>query len=362
MTGALSEDEIRAAVQRKLGPGTLLGEPRIVEMHRSRCKVVRLIETRTSKEFRENGEPPKRLDTWEKYDDLHAVPLPPPHGVTGEPRRKLLLRGSVHNTPCGCDDGLVDCPDCTNGQAVCAKDHPCKKCDDTTDACVRCGGIRAGRNWAPPQPAPDARQDAQRVRCRRCHAPRAACTGCAGMGRTECTKCHGSGTRRCESCNAKGTAKCGKCKGKGSNSVWTEGWITRVPTDQPPEELPHAHPPGTRRQIVNDGKWSFVVLRNADEPFPDMLDESHRSALDRFRLPRKPTKEEAELNREVRFEQLPVYRATFVQKPNREYYVFPAHDGVRAVSAVAPHMRRLLSWSAFVSAMLVIAALVLILR
>ncbi|MGW7412069.1 hypothetical protein [Streptomyces sp. NPDC054863] len=361
MTGALSEHDIHAAVRRKLGPGTPLDALRIEEMHRSRCTVTRLTETREPEQCWKYGLPPDRLDGLEEYDDLNAVPLDPPRDVNDRLTKVLLLRNSVKNVPCACGDGKRRCRHCTEGRLPCEETVTCTECHDTTAACDHCGGKQADRDWTPVRRAPDDRRKRKRVKCRRCHTPQAACATCAGDGCTECTKCT-DGFRPCTKCNATGEVTCGDCDGRRSKSYWTEGRIRRVPTEQPPTERPCEHPPRRARKQIEHGTWSSSLLHDPDEPFEPMLNESHRSALDRCRAAKKPTGKDTELLRQVRFEQLALYRVTCVRRPHREYYVFRAQDGVRAVSVMPEHRRKLLLWAVLISGMLTLAALVLVLR
>ncbi|MEU8887851.1 hypothetical protein [Streptomyces sp. NPDC048442] len=373
MAVELSDDEIRAAVKRTLRkPGVSVASARIEPIHRSRCTVRRLNESRQPVP-RDDNVKPEYLAGLQVYEgDLTDVRIAPPLDVRDTRTVRLLKHGTLKDVRCPhCRGSAHDkCPDCEGNRKVdCRRRNRCTDCGGGMNACTACNNGERGRWTAddetsgPPRPTPLKRP---RVKCELCREPHAACALCRGRGDTKCTLCNGTGKADCTRCEARGRVDCPHCERPGRKSTgrkvsWTEGHIVRAApnTPQKPLELPDTPlRDRVRREISNFGYWSPTPLDGPDAPLPRLLDERHRTELDRFRAPRKPAagktgkRPGTELLREVKLEQLPLYRVTLPALDKREFYVFAGTDGARAVSVATPkELRR--RWAVALAAVLV---------
>ncbi|MFJ6695137.1 hypothetical protein ACIQM4_03575 [Streptomyces sp. NPDC091272] len=370
MAGALTDEEIRAAVQREIRkPGVLATSATVEPAHRSRCTVGLLAERREEVP-RERRERPKDLAGLQEYEGpLRSVRIDPPTDVRDTGTTRLLRRGSVKEADCPpCrGNGRSRCEDCGgSGRMECPPRVPCKVCEGGPGACTACGGTGRRGRWVPydeqAQPPKPVREQRPRVRCRMCREPRAACAACQGRGDRACKVCKESGKRTCQDCDAEGTVECPRCKGTGRKVTWTEGHIVRTFGHESLELPLRAPRRRVRKEMEVLGRWSTGVLDDPEATLPDLLDEQHRGALEQFRASRKPAAGRSELLREVELAQLPFYRVTLSTLPHREFYVFAVADGARAVSVLTVQQVRLLSAAAVVAGLLVALVLTLVLR
>ncbi|MFF0739917.1 hypothetical protein ACFYVL_05895 [Streptomyces sp. NPDC004111] len=364
--GALSDEEIREAVRRRLKPGLSAATAKIAALHRSRCTVVHLSEHRREEERAVDGPPPKVVLGLKVYDDLDTAQVPAPRSVDDTSTTRLLLRESLRETPCVCGgSGRAQCTTCEGATTVdCPPRLGCKECGGTADACDACDGkgrVRKGR-FVPEDAPPEGPASLARVKCAKCRQPGAACPGCRGLGDIPCTRCDATGRAPCPECEGKGSITCARCKGKGSRSTWTEGRVERERVEKV-AELPERHAPGRARWTINrHALWSRTVLVEAGDPLPHLLEPGHRPELDRFRTAQRPGAGRTELLRTVRVEQLPLYHVRVAEAPNQEFYVFPSRDGVRVAVAMTTQRAQLITGAAVVAVLLVLAVLLLVVR
>ncbi|MFI0977138.1 hypothetical protein ACH4SP_08930 [Streptomyces sp. NPDC021093] len=378
----LSEDEIRAAVKRTLKPGVSAASAQIEAIHRSRCTVLRLNESRQQVRCDDNA-PPEDLRGLQLYEgDLMAVPIAPPLDVRDTRTVRLMKRGTLKNTKCTHCHGTAraKCLDCDGTRKVdCPRRVRCADCGGGMNACTACNNGEPG-SWQsddktsrPPKPTPHKRP---RAKCELCRTPNAACALCRGRGDTKCGDCNETGKADCTGCKAGGKVDCPHCERPGRKSTgrkvtWTEGHIVRAAPNPPqnPLELPRTLLRSrVLREISTFRYWSPTPLDGPDAPLPPLLDESHRSELKSFCAPSKPAagktghRPPVELLHEIKLEQLPLYRVTLPALEKREFYVFAGTDGARAVSLATPKQVRKRWAMALTTVLLVLLVLTLVVR
>ncbi|MFJ2743398.1 hypothetical protein ACIO3O_27520 [Streptomyces sp. NPDC087440] len=358
MTEELSDEEIHAAVRRRLKPGASASLSKPVRLHRARCTVDRLDESRREVPCEAN-EKPADLDTLISYDTtLKAAKVPAPRSVSDTEPVRLFRHGSLSRRPCAyCSEGRMQCPRCKGaGRVDCPPRVPCEACKDST-ACRSCDGSTAGRHAQPEEPDDD---DPERVRCLKCRTPGVACASCRGMGRINCPECRTTGSVACPECAKAGTIPCGHCEGTGQKVTWTEGHVGRTHTRQV-RELPESWPGmRVRWKIKGPARWSEVLLRQPDDPLPALLEEGHRAELQQFRTAQRPDPGSREILRTVRLSQLALYRVGLSEDPNAEFYVFPTADGVRAVKVASGPRVQLITAAAVLAALVAVLVLTLV--
>ncbi|WP_158709277.1 MULTISPECIES: hypothetical protein [unclassified Streptomyces] len=313
-----SDDEVHKALDafsargRRRRPGPAPTDFRLSRLHLLEASVTRRIEQRSERTHHRPG----TVDLSERplYDVLRDYKLGPHEKPVDRPI-DLVRRGTVHLASCDCGNGRRQCADCKGMRyRPCEPAQTCTVCEGVT-ACTQLlkhGGLPS----TPPRPVKPGRADRpqERVTCEACRTPDSACPGCRGWGKVRCTECEARGRIPCGPCKASGTVDCTTCKGHGSLTSWTAGrieWVSRTRSVPPPVPRP--------RQVASElgsAGWREDRL-GADDPLPDGLLPSHRSALEP-ELGVQPGEKE----REVVLRRLTVVRATPPGSGNLELYVF----------------------------------------
>ncbi|MFF9602367.1 hypothetical protein ACF1GY_08800 [Streptomyces sp. NPDC014684] len=325
--GDPSDDEVRAALDKFLArgrsrrPGPSAADFDLTRLHLLEGKVTRRVERLTE----ETVHRPGTVDLSERpvYDELEDYTLGPHEQPIDRPL-DLVKRGTVHRRSCDCGSGRRRCADC-NGMTYrpCEPARVCTVCQGVTTCTqsLKHGGLPS----TPPRPPKQGRADRpdERVKCEACHTPDSACPGCRGWGKVRCPDCEASGRIPCAPCKGVGTVKCTACQGHGNLTSWTAGrikWTSQIEKVTPPVPRP--------RQVaseLNSGDWRTDRL-GTDDPLPDDLSPSHRSALEPHLRPRQGEKE-----REVVIKRLTVVKAMPPGSDNLAFYIFRSTDGRLAV-------------------------------
>ncbi|GAA3051817.1 hypothetical protein [Streptomyces glomeratus] len=315
------------------------------------CRIVRSIEKREEGRRRVPGRPADVAGR-ETYTDLATHPLDPPSDPSTARKVELVLEGSLGEAPCdGCDGGRTDCERCAGrGRLECEPFVECEGCEGGIDACWECEGSGRPRprgRRTDPRPA-DVRQ---RVRCVRCRRPDAACPACLGRGRTKCADCKGTGSVQCPGCKGARRLRHAECAGTGVFTTWTGAVISHTPEVRRVEQSAPLH---LRQPTDGAGQWRRTVLTTATEKLPDDLDPRHRELI----LPHLALAD-GEVGRRVTVRRLPLARVTAHADPDRVYFAFPSHTGIKVVER--PSRQRVVRFTAVASTTLAVAVLVLVL-
>nr|WSZ99494.1 hypothetical protein OH820_30995 [Streptomyces sp. NBC_00857] len=323
-------------------------------------RIDRSIEARTEIERSEPGS--VDLSGHAAYDTIEDHHFEPPKDPTTPQRLTMVLRDSVREVVCVCEDGKTQCPRCTgSGRYDCPPTVVCEGClgVESCTACVetanrkrgggrpaspqrasaqrtsgqRTSGQRTSGQGASTQRAPGGQaagrqasgQRGERVTCATCGRQDVACPACRGRGVVPCSDCKGKGAVDCARCEASGVVEHPACGGKGRRTSWTEGTIRHTPGSDE-LSLPAKRPPyRVRRRMERIGDWKRTVLTGF-HPLPDDVAPEHRAEIER-RLVRRAR----EVTRRVTIRHLTVVRVELVTEPNRVFYVFPGRERTEVV-------------------------------
>lgn len=322
----LSEKDVREAVARyldergvpseHLSGAAEVGWYRLLEGSVQRC-----IEKRDQRKQVHNG--PIDLSKRPVYISLEDYRLDPPAYPFAASTIRLVQQGSVIEKLCACGNGKVTCARCQGrGDLECDATTACPSCHGI-DACTACQGTgrRTGaRRVKDTQPADD------RVTCRACGTPEAACAQCRGHGRITCPTCQGTTRRECPDCEHAGTVPHERCGGTGGTVTWTEGLITRTPAAEQFTSQKTGLPYLARHYARQAGNWREITLSHRDRIPADLAD-------DFTDLPAHLNTRIGEIARRATVRHLTLARVVSPLTPRRVYYVFPGYQApvVRAL-------------------------------
>ncbi|MFJ1748044.1 hypothetical protein ACIOJD_17610 [Streptomyces sp. NPDC088116] len=351
-------------------------------------RIDRSIEARTEIERSEPGS--VDLSGRAAYDTIEDHHFEPPKDPTTPQRLTMVLRDSVREVVCVCEDGKTQCPRCTgSGRYDCPPTVVCEGCLGV-EACTACAesanrkrgggrptsaqrasaqrtaGQRASGQGTSTQRASAQRasggqaagrrtsgQPEERVTCTTCGRPDAACPACRGRGVVPCPDCKGKGTVNCARCKASGVVEHPACGGKGRRTSWREGTIRHTPGSDE-VSLPAKRPPyQVRRRMARVGDWKRTVLTGF-HPLPDDVAPEHRAEIER-RLVRRAR----EVARRVTIRHLNVVRVELVTEPNRVFYVFPGRERTEVVQL--PSRRKVSRVATIATGLALVLLLVLVL-